>query len=90
LDYWARTNVEMDALAKAFQGTLDTADALIPNLRLANEGWTVSHCQHKLSRLHKPTLYNLLCQPQAKAYWVHPPLMKSIGPSLAMLFTLSS
>jgi hypothetical protein len=35
-----------------------------------NEGWTVSHLLNKLSRLHKPTLYNLLKEPSAKAYWV--------------------
>jgi hypothetical protein len=62
----------MGALAKAFWGTLDTANAPIDNPTLLNKGWTISHQHEKLSRLHKLTLlYTLLCAPKAKAYWVN-------------------
>jgi hypothetical protein len=60
----------MDALVKAFWGTLDTANAPIDNPTLLNKGWTISHQHEKLSCLHKPTLYTLLCAPKTKAYWV--------------------
>jgi hypothetical protein len=70
LDFWARTNVEMDTLAKAFWATLDAAYVAIPNPSLTNEGWSLYHKQYKISRVHKKQLYNLLCEPKAKAYWV--------------------
>jgi hypothetical protein len=70
LDYWARTNMEMDSLAKAFWTTLNAANVVTPNPSLANKDCSLHHGQHKLSHVHKKQLYNLLCEPKAKAYWV--------------------
>jgi hypothetical protein len=60
----------MDTLAKAFWATLNATNVAIPNPSLRNEGWSLYHKQYKLSRVHKKQLYNLLCEPKAKAYWV--------------------
>jgi hypothetical protein len=64
LDFWARTNVEMDSLAKAFWEALDAAKVAIPNPPFAYEGWSLYHRQNKLSQVHKKDLYDPLWAPQ--------------------------
>jgi hypothetical protein len=70
LDFWARQNVYMDALAKSFMAQVALKKLDFGNCRFANEGWSVYHRQQKLSRFLIGDVYKDIMTAKSLKYWI--------------------
>ena len=69
LDEWARANIYMDSMAKAYWNYLNNTGHCPSPQRFGDEAWSISFQERKLSRLDKNPLYNAIMEPVSKAYW---------------------
>ena len=69
MNAWARANIYMDSMAKAYWNHLNDRSYCPSPQRFGDESWSISFQNKKLSRLDKKSLYNAIMEPASKAYW---------------------
>ena len=68
LDEWAKTNIYVDNMAKAYWNYLNRRDFAPTPQHFGDEGWSISLRNWKMSRLNKQALYETLVGPETKTY----------------------
>jgi hypothetical protein len=69
LDEWAKANILVDNIAKAFWNHLNHSDHVPTPHRLGDEAWAIHFRGKKLNRMDKSTLYKAITEPTVKDYW---------------------
>ena len=71
LDEWAKANILVDNMAKAYWNHLNHGDHTPAPQRFGDEAWALHYQGNKLNRLDKAALYHAIMEPTAKEYWRH-------------------
>ena len=69
LDEWAKANILVDNMAKAFWNSLNKAEHTPNPQRFGDEAWAIHYQGYKLNRMDKAALYHSIMEPTAKEYW---------------------
>jgi hypothetical protein len=70
LDFWAKNNVYMDQMAKAFIAQAISHDMNFGNCCFVNEAWSVFYRREKLIRLIIGDLYQVITAAKSQKYWI--------------------
>jgi hypothetical protein len=69
LDEWAKANILVDNIAKAFWNHLNRSGHEPAPQRLGDEAWAIHFHGRKLNRMDKSALYHAIMGPPTKEYW---------------------
>ena len=68
LDEWAKANILVDNMAKAFWNSLNKAEHTPNPQRFGDEAWAIHYQGYKLNRMDKAAMYHSIMEPTAKEY----------------------